>query len=366
VAIIPDATARQAQFISGHLDVNAFLPTDVLTVKRSVPAAVDNVAEPGGGMMLYLQLGDPTAVWQDIRVRRALSMALDRDALGKAVFQSDYEYGFQVPLSFGRWALHIGQLPADVAQYYKYDPAGARKLLAAAGLTNPTYKFGYPDPNPVLGTKTSAETTSAMLNAVGIKTTLVPIDYTSAWLAGGKGARYGNFPSDMITFAGIEGAQDADDYIYNYFGSASNSNEERLSDKKLDDVIAKERTVIDEDERAKACLDMQQYMAEQMFSVSFLPQPHGHTLIQSRVQNYTQASGALGTEQESKLAAGVSGERRERAILAACAGAAPCSAWVRPIAEAGHPPRAGALPDGWHIPERYRPSFLRRGRRTGA
>jgi peptide/nickel transport system substrate-binding protein len=301
VAVIPDDANRLAQFVSGHLDVNAFLPTDVPTVKQSVPTAVDNIADPGSGMMLYLQLGDPQAVWQDVRVRRALSMAIDREALGKAVFQSDFEYGFQVGLSFGKWALHMEQLPPDVAQYYKFNPAEAKKLLQAAGVTNPSYKLGYPNPNPVLGTVTSVQTTSAMLNAVSIKTTLVPIDYTSAWLAGGKGARYGNFPSDMITFAGIEGAQDADDYLYNYFGSTSNSNEEHLSDKKLDDMIAKERTIVNDDERAKACIEIEQYMAEQMFTVAFLPQPRVHTLVQGRVQNYLQVSGALGTEQESKL-----------------------------------------------------------------
>jgi ABC-type transport system substrate-binding protein len=138
------------------------------------------------------------------------------------------------------------------------------------------------------------------------KTTLVAIDYNKDWLAGGKGARYGNFPSDMITFAGIEGANDVDDYVFNYFGSTSTSNEEHLKDSTLDAMITKARTVVKDDDRVKAYLDIQKYIADKMYTVAGLPQPLSHTFIQPWVQNFQLSQGNTtsagnGVESDSKI-----------------------------------------------------------------
>jgi ABC-type transport system substrate-binding protein len=226
--------------------------------------------------------------------------------LGKSVFLNDYALGFNVGAGFGKWALTVDKLPADTAQYYKYNPSEAKKLLAVAGASNLNVKFGYPSPYPVRAFMPALETVNSMLNQVGIKTALVPMDYSKDWLASGKGARYGNFPSDMITFAGIEGANDVDDYVFNYFGSTSTSNEERLSDGTLDGMISKARAVIDENARVKAYLDIQLYLADNMYSVAFLPQPINHTLVQPRVQDFelsqgNAASAANGVETDAKI-----------------------------------------------------------------
>jgi peptide/nickel transport system substrate-binding protein len=306
LAVIPDQAQRLAQFQSSHLDISSALPNDLETVKRSNPNAAVVNSLPTSGIMIYFQMGDPSAIWQDVRVRRALSMAIDRDALGKSVFLNDYALGFNVGAGFGKWALQYDKLPSNTAPFYKYDPAEAKKLLAAAGASNLTVKFGYPNPYPVRAFMPALETVNAMLNAVGVKTTLVPMDYAKDWLAAGKGARYGNFPSDMITFAGIEGANDVDDYIFNYFGTSSTSNEEHLSDTTLDGMISKARAIVDENERVKAYLDIQQYLADKMYTVAFLPQPINHTLVQPRVQNFALSQGnttsaANGVESDAKL-----------------------------------------------------------------
>jgi peptide/nickel transport system substrate-binding protein len=306
LAVVPDPAQRLAQFESGHLDISGVLPNDMETVKRSNPKAAIVDSLPASGIMVYLQLGDPNAVWQDIRVRRALSMAIDREALGKSAFLNDYALGFNVSPGFGKWALSVDKLPADTAGYYKFNPSEAKKLLDAAGASNLSVKFGYPSPYPVRAFMPALETVNSMLNQIGIKTALVPMDYSKDWLASGKGARYGNFPSDMITFAGIEGANDVDDYIFNYFGSTSTSNEERLKDSTLDGMISKARAVIDESARVKAYLDIQLYLADKMYTVAFLPQPINHTLVQPRVQDFelsqgNAASASNGVETDAKI-----------------------------------------------------------------
>ena len=76
------------------------------------------------------------ALWNDIRVRRALNMAIDFDAISESYHQgwSDTTpvggfgkavLGYQVP--FEEW-------PEEIAQWYRFDPEAAEKLLDEAGL----------------------------------------------------------------------------------------------------------------------------------------------------------------------------------------------------------------------------------------
>ena len=71
--------------------------------------------------------------FNDVRVRRAISHAIDRQALIEAVWGR----GAPTPaVSRGlvEWSLPIDQLGAG-AKYYQYDPKEARRLLAEAGLS---------------------------------------------------------------------------------------------------------------------------------------------------------------------------------------------------------------------------------------
>ena len=75
------------------------------------------------------------APWNDIRVRRALNMAIDFDGISESYHQgwSDTTpvggfgkavLGYQVP--FAEW-------PEEIAQWYRFDPEAAEKLLDEAG-----------------------------------------------------------------------------------------------------------------------------------------------------------------------------------------------------------------------------------------
>src|SRR5207245_7786094 len=74
------------------------------------------------------------APFNDVRVRRAISQAIDRQALIEAVWPRG-EPTAAVPRGLQEWSLPIDQLGAG-AQYYQYDPQEARRLLAEAGFPN--------------------------------------------------------------------------------------------------------------------------------------------------------------------------------------------------------------------------------------
>ena len=74
--------------------------------------------------------------WNDIRVRRALNMAIDFDAISESYHQG---WSDTTPVGgFGRavlgYAVPFEEWPEEIAQWYRFDPEAAEKLLDEAGL----------------------------------------------------------------------------------------------------------------------------------------------------------------------------------------------------------------------------------------
>jgi peptide/nickel transport system substrate-binding protein len=300
-AIVPDQAQRLAQFVSGHIDdYNSVPPTDVDTIKKSVPKAQWLDTPPGAANMLWLQLGDPTSAFQDVRVRRAFSMAIDRDAIGKSILNGDYALCYNPPANLGPTvSLSFDKLPASVSQFYKFNPAEAKKQLEAAGAGGMQVLIDHPIPYPqVPGNAQMAEAVSNMLIAVGLKSVVRSIDYTNDYLGGGKGESYGNFPKDHIVISGLRAGStaDPDGRIFDYFHSRSLVGAEHLKDPQLDAMIDKERTIVNQGERYKACLDIQQYVADKMYFIGFMPGPNSHEALQPWLRNYypTGVGGTVG------------------------------------------------------------------------
>ncbi len=310
-AIIPDQAQRLAQFIGGHFDdYNSVPPTDIDAIKKGVPAAQWLATPPGAANMIWLQLGDPSSPFQDIRVRRAFSMAIDREAIGKSILQGDYALCFNPPPTVGpQGSLTIDKLPAGIAANYTYNPSQAKQLLEAAGVAGMQVIVDHPVPYPqVPGNAPMAEAISNMLNAVGLKSVVRTIDYTNDYLGGGKGEAYGGFPKDHVVVSGLRAGStaDPDGRVFDYFHSHSKVGAERLNDPTLDAMIDKERTIVNQDERYKACLDVQQYIADKVYFIGFMPGPNTHEVLQPWIKNYYPsgaggAIGGIGSESISRL-----------------------------------------------------------------
>lgn len=300
-AIIPTAAAQLAQFTAGNLDVlSVDNPGDRDTAQQQNPHVTSLKVADGRPFPIYFQLGDSSSIFQDPRVRQAVSMALDRDALGKAIYSGESVSPTFIPGYMGKWALKLSDLSPSVAAYYKYDPATAKKLLEAAGVSNVHLQFAYVQIFGVGYTKL-AEACGNMLSAVGLNTTLVSQDYNKDFVDSGKGTRQGYFPKDMIVFASSASYTEADDWLFSYFNSKSTSNQEHLNDPQMDDMIAKERTIVDPDARLKAVLDIQKYICEKVYVVPTAGS-YFWIFVQPRVQNYEYSS-TLGapTENYAKL-----------------------------------------------------------------
>jgi peptide/nickel transport system substrate-binding protein len=306
MAIIPDSAQQLAQFTGGNLDeigttLQQFTAFDIDTVQRANPKATMIKSRYAIPNAIMFQLGDPKSPFLDVRVRQAFSMALDRDVLSKAVWNGQSEQVILVPSYMGKWALRVQDLDPKVRQFYTYNPAEAKRLLQAAGATDLQIKLTWANAWGTPPFVKHAETIGNLLNAVGVKTTLVVVDFNKDYIAGGKGMKNGFYAPDTVLLIGQSSYADADDFLFSYFDSKSSASIERLNDPIYDAMVDKERTLVNEDDRLKAVLDMQRYLAEKMYGVSTVG-TYNWAFVQPRVQNY-QYSSSLGkaTETYSKL-----------------------------------------------------------------
>jgi peptide/nickel transport system substrate-binding protein len=285
-AIIPETAQQVAQFTAGNLDTVRVPTNDLATVKNANPKAREITVTSGGIGALYFQLGDTGSPFQDIRLRRAVSMAIDRDAIGKAIYNGQYQLNFSVLLSMGKWALTIDQLDPSAQQYYKFNLDAAKQLVQEAGATNLNLKFAYPVGAFSPEGDAFAQAIFSMLSALPWKITVVQLDYNKDFLAGGKGYNAGYFPSDTILWGGVNPFGEADQYLFGYYDSKAATNKEHLNDPTLDGLIDKARAIVDVQQRREAYLSAQKRIADQMWSVMGLPAGFSHTLVQPRVQDF--------------------------------------------------------------------------------
>jgi peptide/nickel transport system substrate-binding protein len=291
LAVIPDIAQQLAQFSAGHLDEVQVPANELETLRRSNPKATTVKTVPNSGANLYFQLGDASSAFQDVRLRRACSMMIDRQSIAKAVFNDDYATALFVPPVMGKWCLRPDQLDSATAPYYKFNLPEAKKLLDASGASGLTFKYAYAgnSSGPDVGRQAVTQAMNNMLNTGGVKTTLLLLDFQKEWIDAGRGYRQGYFPKDTIAFAANQPFNEVDDLLFSYFSSRSTQNQEHLSDPDLDGMIDKARTIVDENARLKAYLDIQRYLADKTYVVP-TGFGYGYILVQPRVQNYNLAS----------------------------------------------------------------------------
>ena len=132
---IPDPTVRLANLRSGGLDLmERVAATDLDTVRKDARLKLSTITGLGyTGITINLANGErsKTPLGQDARVRQALELSIDRDALNQVVFSGEFQPGNQwVPPSN---PYYIKELPIPGRDVTK-----AKALLAEAAAPNPS------------------------------------------------------------------------------------------------------------------------------------------------------------------------------------------------------------------------------------
>jgi peptide/nickel transport system substrate-binding protein len=288
LAVIRDASQWLAQFTAGNLDEYIIADPFSLDAERQQnPKATIPKEDYSSANPIYFQLGEPNSQFLDVRVRRAFSMAIDRNAISKALYDGQSDLLVYVPAYMGKWAVKVADLPQDVQATYQYNPAEAKKLLDAAGFSEPQITVAYQSTVP--SNVKHVEAVSGMLNAIGVKTAIVLHDYNKDFVDSGHGSRQGFFPKDLIGMFNQAPYEEADFWLFTYFHSKSSSNQEHLKDPTYDAMVDKQRMVVNEPDRLNAIRDIQTYLADKMYVPNSVAPPQW-SAIQQRVKNYRSAA----------------------------------------------------------------------------
>jgi peptide/nickel transport system substrate-binding protein len=178
---MPDRQTQIAQFMTGGVDLLRNVPADAARELAKTPNAA--VTATHAGMLLYLTLDaqgrSDTKAFTDKRVREAFIKAIDRPTLAKTVIPGGEVAGEMAGICFeSNVGCAVGTKP------YAYDPAGAKRLLAEAGLPN-GFDMELTTYTPI---REIGEAVSGQLRAVGIRAAIqsVPLNVWARVRAEGK------------------------------------------------------------------------------------------------------------------------------------------------------------------------------------
>ncbi|WP_083686155.1 ABC transporter substrate-binding protein [Rhodoferax koreensis] len=241
-SITPDASVRWAKVQKGECHVMPYPnPADLDAIRKDPNVTV--LEQPGLNVG-YLAYNTQKKPFDDVRVRKAINMAINKKAIIDAVY-----------LSTGVAATN--PIPPTMWSYNKavkddaYDPAAAKKLLAEAGLPNgfTTDLWAMPVQRPYNpNAKRIAELMQADLAAIGVKAEIKSFE----WGEYRKRMQAGEHQMGMLGWTGDNG--DPDNFLYTLLGcasaqSASGSNVAKFCYKPFEDLVLKAKTVSSQKER---------------------------------------------------------------------------------------------------------------------
>jgi peptide/nickel transport system substrate-binding protein len=226
---IPDTTVRLANLQSGGLDLVAVAATDLETVRKDPRVRLAVVNGIGySGITINVANGEraKSPLGQDARVRQALELSIDREALNQVVFNGENQPGNQWIAPTNPY--YIRELPIP-----ERDVAKAKALLAAAGAPNPVVALTATN-NPVV--LQTAQIIQAMAKESGFDIRIKAMEFASALQLAAKG--------DFETFLlGWTGSVDPDGNIYNLVTCNSPFNDGHYCNPEVDRELEAARTL---------------------------------------------------------------------------------------------------------------------------
>jgi peptide/nickel transport system substrate-binding protein len=177
---VPEVSTRMNMLRTGEVDL-AVMDSDAAKTLHSEGFKIFVVRNVAHALLVFYQCYDPRMVTHDIRFRKAATLALDRQAIVKALFPSiSPSIGSLGAVSAGGPLTGPGVLGYDAsAATYPYDPPEAQRLLKEMGyLANPktltanSFAFASLPEGPKI-----IEAIAGYWEAVGIKVQIRQVDW---------------------------------------------------------------------------------------------------------------------------------------------------------------------------------------------
>jgi dipeptide transport system substrate-binding protein len=241
-AITPDASVRWAKLQKGECHVMPYPnPADLDAIRKDPNV---QVLEQPGLNVGYLSFNTTKKPFDDVRVRKAVSMAINKKAIIDGVYLST-GVAAKNPIPPSMWSYN------DAVKDDPYDPEAAKKLLAQAGFPDgfSTDLWAMPVQRPYNpNAKRIAELMQADLAKINVKAEIKSFE----WGEYRKRLQAGEHQMGMMGWTGDNG--DPDNFLYTLLGcasakSASGSNVSKFCYQPYEDLVVKAKSTTRQSER---------------------------------------------------------------------------------------------------------------------
>ncbi|MBB4930437.1 peptide/nickel transport system substrate-binding protein [Lipingzhangella halophila] len=273
IQVIPDQASRIAAFRAGETQLmSTYTPEEAMSLASASPdvRAMQNPGRQG----IYLNLNHTKEPFDDIRVRRAMSMAIDREGMGESLFNGG-DYTGPVHITLKEFALSQDEL----AELQPHDPERARELLAEAGYpdgfsatlkTTPGYGQTY-----VRATEWVVED----LARVGIEVEMEMVEYATYFTNTWPTVDYEISAGPQTPFL------EPDEWLRAQHHSEGYRNWYNIDDPEVDQAVAAQAGILDPEVRAENVRDAQRYLLEEVVNPIQIWSPSSFSMAHPTIRN---------------------------------------------------------------------------------
>ncbi|MEM8749640.1 MAG: ABC transporter substrate-binding protein [Pseudomonadota bacterium] len=236
---ISDPAAALSSMLAGDVDAFANFPArENIPQFQADPRFAVVIGSTEGETILSTNNAKPP--FNDVRVRRAIAHALDREAL-----INGSEFGLGTPIGTHFAPHHPAYV--DMVGRYPMDIEGAKKLLAEAGFPD-GFKATLKLPPPTYARR-GGEIVASQLRKIGIELEIIPVEW-GVWVPEVFKAKDYDLTIVSHTEPQDIGVYGRDDYYFNYKSDA------------FKDVMARLNAEVDEAKRYELMRDAQKIITE--------------------------------------------------------------------------------------------------------
>ncbi len=275
--VIPDPATLRAAIRAGELDLIIGFGVDI-TAARTLDA-VPGLKVMSTADLAYSLLGtqDERPPFNDVRVRTALALAVDRAQLIQVVYSGRAAQAGPIPPTVTEWA----PIPAARLPNYRRDVARARQLLAQAGSPNGLSIKMMPIPT-VPEAVQMAQVLKEQLAPAGFNVEIEQVDFAT-FLARWRGSQFDTF----VSLNG--GSIDPDVQLSRHIQSNGSTNVFKFKDAQIDQLLDQGRTTPDPARRRQIYDQVQRLIAERI-PFLFLAYADLFAVARDPVQGFTLSS----------------------------------------------------------------------------